>query len=189
MISHKHKFILITPPKTASTSITKSLIDIIEVTRIEKNRSKNCFDFYEPKIQQKSKHKKLSGYNQQYIETYKLYGTVRNPYERMVSWWKWTSKKQSFESFVKKFNISGKNRKPCLDFFCSRHKNIESYIRFENLEEDYIKFCKDVGLTDYPLQNINKTQHSSYKKYYNEKTFNKVSRIWKKDIDYFHYKF
>jgi len=187
MISHKHKFILITPPKTASTSITKSLIDVIEVNKIYKQRK--TFDYYEDKIKILAKHKRLAEYDQEYIETYKLYGAVRNPYERMVSWWKWKSKKRSFEWFVKNFGTSHKNHKPCLDFFCSQYKNIESYIRFENLENDYIKFCKDVDLTNYPLQNMNKTQHSSYKKYYNEETFNKVSEIWKKDIDYFHYKF
>ena len=189
MISHKHKFILITPPKTASTSITKSLINIIEVSRIFKNPQKDCFDFHESKIKKKAKHKRLSEYSKEYINTYKLYGTLRNPYERMVSWWKWRSKKRSFEWFVKNFSTSNKNHKACLDFFCSQYKNIESYIRFEDLEGDYIKFCKDVGLTNCPLQNMNRTQHSSYKKYYNEETFNKVSKIWKKDIDYFDYKF
>ena len=84
MISHSHKFILITPPKTGSTSLVTTLLDCIQT---HPDRPQTCMEL---------KHKKYGAYSRQNVEctqTYTLYGSVRNPYERMVSWWKYIKKK------------------------------------------------------------------------------------------------
>jgi hypothetical protein len=133
MISHSHRFILITPPKTGSTSIAKCLENYIEIYEVEPKGPLGDFGYTEkPGGVLMSKHKKkkireyFDDYNRETVgipnpgskivagtygctlinrslrvyPTYAKYGLIRNPYERMVSWWKFGSKNPDFNQFM-----------------------------------------------------------------------------------------
>jgi hypothetical protein len=195
MISHKYKFILITPPKTGATSISKSLLSVIEVGEIIKQEKQcpNCFDFTEPQEEKLAKHNSLKDYDEKYINSYTLYGTIRNPYARMVSWWKWKRPSKDFKKWVKKAFEENKSDRTlggsCLSFFLSPHKNVKKYIRCEDMENDYNSFCEELNLPKCPLYHINKTKHMPYQDYYDSETRKIVENNWAQDIEHFGYKF
>ena len=113
MISHKHKFIFISPPKTGSTSLMRSLVPYANIKKIIEQPQWNTFDFCEFDedfnksewliFSQKNnykeytsgvafdprKHSNLQSYNKSYIKDYKIYCVIRNPFSRAISMWKW----------------------------------------------------------------------------------------------------
>lgn len=113
MISHKHKFILISPPKTGSTSLIRALAPYVNIKNIIEQPQWNTLDFCEfdedciknewliftKKIEYEKyrsgeyfdlrKHSNLQSYNKSYIKDYKIYCVIRNPFSRIISMWKW----------------------------------------------------------------------------------------------------
>lgn len=61
--------------------------------------------------------------------------------------------------------------------------------RVENIEEDLKKCFDIIGIKTNKIPHINKTKHNNYRQYYNETTQKIVKEIYKKDIDFFNYKF
>ena len=61
--------------------------------------------------------------------------------------------------------------------------------KFENLETDFKYICKKININEVKLPHKNKTIRKNYREYYNENTKNIIADWYKKDIDYFKYKF
>ena len=61
--------------------------------------------------------------------------------------------------------------------------------RFENFQEDFRHVGQeiDIDLSDIPW--MNRTKHRHYSEYYTSKTRAKVEEIFRRDIDYFDYRF
>ena len=184
MISHKYKFILITPPKTGSTSLVKALSDFIDIGKIE-DQGQGCFDYSEGSGKPNDKHKPLSAYRAREIHNYKLYGVVRNPYARMVSWWQWGIKyEKHYPRFVDFLNNLTKwQLKPYTSYFNTKAGKVDNFLHCENLEEDFKSFCSQVGLPEKTLPQINKTEHKHYIEYYDDKTRQIVAEKYKRDIE------
>ena len=92
-ISHKHKFIFIACPKTASTSVRLSFLPFSDIIS-EKNEKTNKYhgkyhDLYDEKFS--DPHIKALDLRKKFIENnwnwedYKILGFVRNPWDREVS--------------------------------------------------------------------------------------------------------
>lgn len=68
------------------------------------------------------------------------------------------------------------------------HPEVETALRFENLQEDLNAFCEKMGM---PPKTLNVVNSSSRKKnwegYYSEETRNIVSDIYHEDFEYFEY--
>lgn len=188
MISHKHKFILILPPKTASTTLVSALMDFVDISKIIYQPERGTFDFLENGSSGDRKHAKLITYSSEYINTYKLYGVVRNPYERMVSWWLWHSSfSQENKSFLDFLKFSSQWMKiSYYKYFGNRKIGI---LRYENLASDFACFCDEVGIARQQLPHVNKTNHKHYTEYYDEETREIVAQKYAQDIEYFGYRF
>ena len=66
------------------------------------------------------------------------------------------------------------------------------YIRYENLDEDYKAVCEHLGIPYEPLPRLKVKQRKDkkhYSEYYDKKTRNRVEKIFKKELDFFNYKF
>lgn len=137
---------------------------------------------------------------------------VRNPWDRMVSSWKWEikvrgAKESSFEDFV----ISHREKKKETEryqagvfdsgdvfWLCSYHdwiydeqgnKLVNFIGRFENIETDFKKVCSKIGLEDIPLPKKNTTIHKPYWEYYSKKTERIVRNLSPEDVEAFDYTF
>jgi len=97
---------------------------------------------------------------------------------------------KSFAETMKYFDKQWKNTRY---YFDENGKPIcDFYIKYENLDEDYKKVCEKVGIPYEPLPRLKTKQRKKkkhYSTYYDEKTKNRVSKIFKKELDFFDYKF
>lgn len=150
---------------------------------------------------------------------YFKFTAIRNPWDLVVSsyWWE-INKKIKFKDYLKVINLEAlmdysqaikKLFKPKSfeDFvnnlpkvyintnyyFDKSGKPIEDfYIRYENLENDYKKVCKKLSIPYHKLLSLKsktRTDKRHYSSFYNIESKNKIAKIFKKEIDYFGYKF
>lgn len=120
---------------------------------------------------------------------------VRNPYDLAVSMYEWKKSqnniKESFNEFL--LNIKWQNKlKSNIDIWSINKKYEFEYIRFENLEEDLLNILKKLNIkkNSINLQHYKKMDRLPYQEYYkNQESIDIVSRIYKKEIELFNYKF
>lgn len=60
--------------------------------------------------------------------------------------------------------------------------------RFEQLEEDFRKITKQIGV-DINIKHLNKFEHKPYREYYNQEDIKIVEKLCKRDLEYFGYHF
>jgi hypothetical protein len=142
---------------------------------------------------------------------------VRNPWDRLVSWYNMFLKKgvhnkfskyiltsKNFSDFLRKTDIIYDNDvkyKNTLSYPKSISFNQLDYItdingdigvnyigKFENINEDFDYIKNKIGLNT-TLKHINKYEHKDYRTYYNDFDIEVVYNMYKRDIDYFGYKF
>ena len=191
MINHKYKVIFIHIPKTGGTSVR----EILRINDFEKSEIKS--------------HPSYKAYTDS-CETYKEYFTftiVRNPYDKMVSQYKYFTeskaiknpkvnehyKGDTFKEFLKKFYTKpyvgdGAHRKIYTDILHPVDQ-IDFIGRFENFQQDFDTICDKIGIPQQKLPHKNATKHKHYTEYYDEETKQIVAEKYAKDIEYFGYKF
>lgn len=191
MISHDRKIILILPPKTGSTSVLHELLPYSLV--YEKfNQEHGGFDYFESRedkqLKIKAKHKRLCDYKD-YIDTYKLYGIARNPYSRMVSWWKFRSQGESFKTWLHTFPCNTFQQLTYEDYFSFSGIHVNNIIHTNELQSGFNSLCDNIGVPRKQLPLINKTNHKHYTEYYDDETREIVTEKCSGDIKLFDYKF
>jgi len=135
-------------------------------------------------------------YGKEKFNEYFKFCVIRNPYDKMVSWYHWyifTNKippNYPFNHFcrfckINNFYIHGIDGESVCDYF----------IRFENLEEDIIKLCNKLGIKDYDIDVLPKhksgvrPKDSGYREYYDEITRKLVYKNHKEEFELFGYEF
>ena len=68
-------------------------------------------------------------------------------------------------------------------------KNLDYFIRFENLNDDFKFVCEKIGIPKEELPHYNKSEHEHYSTYYDEELINLVKNHFNIEIKYFGYKF
>ena len=137
---------------------------------------------------------------------YFIFTVLRNPWDRMVSYYFFyrdiaerneeitkKAKKFDFKDWVsyiyenpKSFSFIDDN---CLDYLTYKNKVMVDFtINFHNLSED-IDYLKNILHLKLPTLHVNSSKHDFYKDYYSEKEVEIISKIYKKDIDYFNFDF
>jgi hypothetical protein len=198
MKNEQHKFIFIHIPKTGGTSIENAF-----KKRIKGNRKHLTMSDYENELESD-------------IEKYFIFSVIRNPWDRLVSYWKYRQGKihapidgkmnifNDWLKFISSLNLDdlrGKTEKSNIpDFRMGLDSQFNSLInkqnkinvnlvRFENLQNDFNTICDKIGIKRHHLPHKNKSRHKHYTEYYNEETKQIVAEKYEKDIEYFDYKF
>jgi chondroitin 4-sulfotransferase 11 len=181
----KKKLLFIHIPKTAGTSISKSL-------NIPKDHGHRTLQKIISKKSELNKYYKVA--------------FVRNPYDRMVSLYNekketgWLYKNVDFKKFIQFIytdisKISNdpnleNHSKPCTFWLKYDEQIIMDYIgKFENIENDLNFIYKTLNLDNKKLQHLRKRNKMHYSKYYDEETINIVKKYHKEDLELFNYKF
>ena len=196
MISHKYKFILITPKKTGSTSLTRALLPYCDVKKINKQGT-HCFDIFDEFTSKSNKYgskhitiqqvQKGLCKRQKDIKDFLKIGVVRNPFSRVISFWSWSPKYKnlSFSDCLKYANFSGYFHSFVLD----GEFVMDYVIKLENLQEDFNIVCDKIGIPQQKLPHKNKSKHKHYTEYYDDETRQIVAEKYAKDIEMFGYEF
>lgn len=74
--------------------------------------------------------------------------------------------------------VTGASRRSMLDFVG----------RYESLDNDFKRVCEAIGL-DISLPHVNKTRYIDYRAYYTDETRELIGKVFKKDIQFFGYRF
>jgi len=178
-------------PKCAGSSIKEMLQDLNESSDIHSKLKDDI---------QILKNKQID------IKRYLIFTVLRNPWDRMVSCYFFyrdiikrngkianKAKKLDFKDWVsyiyenqKSFSFIHDN---CLDYLTYKNKVMVDYIiNFHNFSED-IDELKNILHLKLPTLHVNYSKHAFYKYYYSEKEIEIISKIYKRDIDYFNFDF
>ena len=177
MIIDKYKTIFIHIPKNAGTSIETLFAN--DSFRIQPNKHANIFEI---------KRKFKNSYN-----NYKKFTIIRNPYDKMVSWYFYLKRNLGKNYKVIEFNEWIKDPSKFwhiddpINFLDPQHTWIDetvSIIKYENLNKELNKFFKEK--IDLPV--TNKSNHEHFLNYYNKESLNIIYDRYKEDFKKYNYK-
>ena len=149
------------------------------------------------------------------LAEYWTFGFVRNPWDRMVSWWSmihdwrtWMNRKQipletrgnrfwqraaeypDFETFVLRGPDDFRRvRRPQIDYLVTRDRRADFIGRTESLGDDAATALERFGLSAAAIGRHNTSQRTGYRDYYNPTTRARVAEVFAKDLDEFGYEF
>ena len=130
----------------------------------------------------------------QIFSNYFKFGFVRNPYDRLVSAYKYAKKwylhfkpnksVPDFKQFIIEIELQGKYglQQPWVD-------GCDFVGRYEHIQKDFSYVCEKIGIPTTSLYKSNTTKHKDYVDFYNDELVELVSTKFKHDIDYFGYEF
>jgi hypothetical protein len=202
MIFEQKKIIFIHYPKTAGNSIQDALRQYTNdklVTLTKYQDGVERFEVRNEKFKNLVKHSTLNDYYKvlgQEIYSYKIFLTIRNPFDRLVSFYfsphrgEIQYNREDFSTFIEKV--------PPLQQFIYFKKSIFEkaeifkdikFIRFENINEDFLKICNQLGIQGVTLPHRNASKREQYKSYYDHDLIEKVKKIHKLEISLGNYNF
>ena len=199
VISEKDKYIFIHIPKTAGMSMQryfmgkspdlKSRVDDVQI-------GEHLEDFHHPFARDVREHISASAWG-----NYFTFAFVRNPWERMVSWYSMAEQEiadtpslrairaMSFDDFIRDGNFKhvGNNQ---IDYITDTDEQIiVNYVgRYEDLRADFSVVCSKLGFQPW-IKHMNRSSHGPYRDYYTPETRDIVASRFARDIAAFGYDF
>lgn len=203
MISLKNNFLFVHIPKTAGNSVQNILRTYSEDRVVCLHPFQDGFERFGVISERfkTQKHSILKDYqtalDKELFDKLFKFTIVRNPWDRMIScyfsphlgvvaWDRDQFKRLIFEvepitSFL--------SLEPSEDDTLAPFRNIDYFIRYENLNEDFRKVCDLVGIPWETLPTRNKSQRKSYEQYYDDELIELVQNKFSKEIEYFNYEY
>lgn len=190
-ISNKHKALFLHLPKNGGGSISHILEKqphfkpIPAKGKIQNGVFRNVINQLQ-----------LRKYNvNEILNEYFIFSVVRNPYDRLVSGWKYLKKNKSFSEIVHNLN---KERNTNNDWVWhavlpqSTHllnfQYINKLCRFESYEEEIRNVLKRFDIVvDGKIPHIHKTNNYNFKQHYNSELYDIVYKFFKKDFKQLNY--
>ena len=189
MIIEKYKTIFVHIPKNAGTSV-ETLFKTNTHAWDERlfNRHDTIHDI-KSKLEINDDFRK----NERYSE-YSKFAIVRNPYDRMVSWYFFYNIRNltlhaedtSFNAFIKDplvFNLFENTKL----LYNPQHTWVDdtvTILKYENLKKE----LNELFGMEIDLPTVNKTKHKHYLDYYNQELLDIVYNKYKQDFEKFNYK-
>ena len=192
-------YIYIRIPRTGSTSISKALCSDEPWPHFHAALVKNLLG--------------QENYNKKFVFT-----SVRNPWDRLVSWYHFNCddyradeeqkkiyKSLGFKGWImnscphsgwKPHHLAHQPKNPIsqICWIKDEQENIivDNIIRLENLQEDLFRIKNSLKLNTVSVSKLNvssKRKEKNYKKYYDSETKNMVYKLFQEDIEFFKYSF
>jgi hypothetical protein len=132
---------------------------------------------------------------------------VRNPWDRLVSWYFYNKEHEPYKSIsFKDWIIKGcphhlhnddhlkqfpDNPVSQIDWITNKKGDImvDYIIKLETINDDFKVVSDKIGLNLSEFPNLNKSEHKNYKEYYDKETITLVSEMFKKEIEILNYTF
>lgn len=208
-ISHKYKCIFIHIPKAAGESIGYALNMIDAKTNVNVENRDSLYGWIDKSSSDLLAHGFLSGVLQHLtlrdlkkvlspdiMNQYFKFAFVRNPWDRMVSYYHFTKiafpAEYSQLSFIQFLNgLSPYLKQEQYDFIIDENGDpqVDFIGKLETVARDFKTVCKKINVPELKLPSKNATQHEHYSYYYTNETRELVAELFKNDIRVFGYKF
>lgn len=205
MISDRYNYIFVHIPKTGGSSIEQILlseegVDVSDRARedlywIDSLTEELKHRFALGKIDNElysAQHYTIEMYKNKYkkkFDDYFKFTFVRNPWDQMVSEWKYFNKvlgqNLSLKESLTKFCIWGEHYREQVAFAIG----CDFIGRFEKLQKDFEIVCETIGIRKRKLPHMNTGRHRHYTEYYDDETRAIVAEKYARDIEYFGYRF
>jgi len=192
LVSDSHKFIVFHIPKTAGSSMTHELAKYLNPF-VEPPQTNKTFGGWQPLHHiDRIQHRPVQECRQtEYWEkTYFKASFVRNPYDLVVSAWpkdvdftQWViqqvaSRKSLVSRWGSQYDYLSDHRKELM---------VDWIGKYEQMDKDWEKFCYLTKIEHNPLKRLNTSWKKPYHEYYNERTYQIVTKLFQKDLHYFGY--
>lgn len=214
IISHGRKYIFVHIPKTGGTSLSLALEDkamkddilIGDTPKATKRRKRIKTLKASGRLWKHSRLSDMYGLvTQDQIQDYFVFTIVRNPWDRIVSYYHWL-KAQRFEhpavTYAKQMSFTEFLTHPAVQQSMANHDahhyvsdakgnaQCDLYLRQECLQDDMIALQNHLGLKLAPLNHTNQSNRErDYKSYYTTQTRDVIYKLYADDIEKFHYRF
>lgn len=202
--------IFIRIPKNASTSMYSHLGDFNLIKKYENNfnellKNKVYKGWFSPTHAKPNEIAKILGGA---VRNYMSFAIVRNPYDRMVSMYRFAVENDlgkiynlksdiGFVEFCEILNDKYSNNDKS---FIATHSQTEwtegifqpnFILKFENLQEDFSKMLDECNIKHISksIPHENATKRSAYQDYFNDRCKKLTSKIFEKDLDTFKYSY
>lgn len=202
MLSLRNNFLFLHVPKTAGNSIQGAISEYSEDKIVCLSPHQDGVERFEVRSDSLDirKHSTLAEYKNQlpsdvFAGLFK-FATVRNPWDRAISYYfsphrgsvVWD--RESFIEFLDHIDpVSHYVGLPGSDSASGLYQNIDCYMRFENLEEDFMAVCDKVGIPSRKLWRRNKSIKRDFWEYYDSELKEIVGQKFEADIEQFGYNF
>ena len=203
MIFDEKKVIFMHYPKTGGNSIQDALrehaSDKIAATANHQDGFER-FEVRNEKYKNLVKHSSLQDYYDAIgrdILNYKVYVTIRNPFDRLVSFYFSPHRgdvryeRNDFAQFIGKIASLEEFIYLKKESVFSRKKMFENvrFLKFENLNEDFFRLTSELNLKGINLPHRNKSKRKDYKLYYDDELIEMVRMIFKFEMSFGDYSF
>ena len=193
-LSHKHKFVFICIPKTASTSLRKILSKYSDIRGGSVHPSHGIHYIH-------AKSETLEHYFKKHKlcwDKYIKFSFCRNPWDRTVSAYSYLTTNRGTRSWrdvylkgtssFKDYILNGNPYPTQLE-----HINTQDPMlfvgKFENIQADFDIICDKIGIPREQIPHTNRTKHKHYTEHYDDETREIVAEKYARDIEYFGYEF
>ena len=164
-------------------------------------------DYFQYRMKSTTQHGNYQSEDAQLVNKYPnyfLFGYVRNPWDRILSWYSlihrdsplpFKQEKKRFEEFLVKFETSIKNDNTFhfnqLDYFPNHNEisNEVHILRYENFQSDADKVFRRFDIKIPKIKRSNNTKPKNYRDYYTDIGKKIITENCARDIEYFHYSY
>jgi hypothetical protein len=214
IISHGRKYIFVHIPKTGGTSLSlvleaKAMKDDLLIGDTPKAKSRRNRAKGMDTSGRLWKHSRLADIyglvTQQQIESYFVFTIIRNPWDRMVSYYHWLkiqkfdhpavrcAHEYSFTDFLSDPMIKHSLQNDAAQKYVSDHSGVDRcdlYLRLEFLQQDtgLLEQHLEIKLKKLPHDNRSKRDRD-YAGYYDAQSKNIIAKVFAADIEKFKYRF
>ncbi len=190
-INHRLKLLFIHIPKTGGSSVARFFGTSVKDTVFNGIDQNNTSGIQEHSHAKELLNKMGAAYHQ-----YTSFTLVRNPYDAVVSHYEYSRQyggptDRSFKDYCRLLVKPGVERDLMLEYLSDEKGKmlINDIIKFEGLSDNVNTYLKKAGVQEHFDRHDLKTVRKDYHQYYDEYTFNLITRYMKHDIAYFGYSF
>jgi hypothetical protein len=199
MISLDKQFIFVHFPKTGGNSLQNNLLRYSADEKVCLGAHQDGQERFGLRNQQHNfvKHSTISDYKDQLpsslFEKMFVFSTIRNPWERLISYYFSPHRKVDKWDKGKFIKLVGQV-KPFEDFVCIKEGEwlvncLDYLIRFEALNEGYQEIAKRLDLEYEPLVHRNASEREDYKIYYDDELKELIETKFQFEINLGNYSF
>jgi len=208
-ISHKHKFVFLSVPKTGSSSIREALFPYSDI--LSNGDTKSPY-FHHVSAKVLKNHFRKMGWN---WDDYFKFAFVRDPWDKLVSSYNYAlnmagntsnlipdvfkikcleiEKLKGFEEYLEYIRnnmISNQYLNQYLKLYSDEGDLLIDFVgNFETIQDDFNHALDEIGLPRVALPHINKSKHKHFTECYSEQGRSLVAEMFKEDVDKFGYTF